>query len=96
MWLLAWDVSFQELASKESNIKTVNNDMYLLKSAVISGQNSDEDSERILCQLPIQYSSQHKEITKKIFQNISIILMGILLGKVVDFAKNGTKVLVFL
>ena len=25
MWLMVWDVSFQELASKESNIKTVNN-----------------------------------------------------------------------
>ena len=59
MWLMVWDVSFQELASKESNIKTVNNDMYLLKSADFSGQNSDEDSERILCQLDT-YSSQHK------------------------------------
>ena len=90
MWLMVWDVSFQELASKEINIKTVNNNMYLLKSAVFSDQNSDENSERILCQLHT-YSSQHKQITMKFFQNISIILMGILVGKAVDFAKNGTK-----
>ena len=85
MWLMAWDVSFQELASKESNIKTVNNDMYLLQSADFSGQNSDDDSERILRQLDT-YSSQHKKITMKFLQNISIILMGILVGKAVDFA----------
>ena len=51
MWLMVWDVSFQELASKEINIKTVNNNMYLLKSAVFSDQNSDKDSERSLRQM---------------------------------------------
>ena len=59
MWLMVWDVSFQELASKEINIKTVNNNMYLLKSAIFSDQNSDEDSERILCQLQLTMSQHY-------------------------------------
>ena len=52
MWLMAWDVSFQELASKESNIKTVNNDMYKeqnsdvhTKQSVTYSENDDSTTE---------------------------------------------------